>query len=102
MRELNGTFRGRRGTTDVLAFPGGGARDPEGRTHLGDIAVSVPRATRQANERGHSLVRELEILVLHGYLHLLGMDHETDRGEMMRLQDRLVRGLLPRWPRSRT
>jgi probable rRNA maturation factor len=101
MRSLNRTFRGRRGTTDVLAFPGGGDADPEGRAHLGDIAVSVPRAARQAAERGHSLRRELKILALHGYLHLLGLDHERDRGEMMRAQDRLVRVLLTGRRRAR-
>ena len=77
MRDLNRVYRGRRATTDVLAFPGGGVRDPEGRLELGDIALSVPRAARQAREAGHTLGRELKILAMHGYLHLLGHDHET-------------------------
>jgi probable rRNA maturation factor len=101
MRTLNRTFRGKRGTTDVLAFPGDEPRDPEGRFHLGDIAVSVPRAARQAREEGHALSRELRILALHGYLHLLGHDHERDRGEMMRLESRLIRGLVGERPRGR-
>ncbi len=94
MRELNRAFRGRNATTDVLAFPGGGTRDLEGRLDLGDIAVSVPRAARQAREAGHTLGRELRILALHGYLHLLGHDHERDRGEMSRMERRLIRRLL--------
>ncbi len=95
MRRLNATFRGKRGTTDVLAFPGGGEKDPDGRPYLGDIAISVPRAAAQARARGHGVSREMRILALHGYLHLLGYDHETDRGEMMRLEARLVGRLLP-------
>jgi probable rRNA maturation factor len=62
---------------------------------LGEIAISVPQAARQAEARGHSLPRELRVLVIHGYLHLLGYDHEVDDGSMMRLQARLVRRLLP-------
>ena len=101
MRRLNGEFRGKWATTDVLAFPGGGARDPEGRVLLGDIAISVPRAAAQARGEGHSVAREVRILALHGYLHLLGYDHETDRGEMKRLEGRLARRLLPRRPAGR-
>ena len=73
----------------------GDAPDPEGGRHLGDLLISVPQAARQAGERRHSLARELRVLVLHGYLHLLGHDHETDGGRMMRLQRRLERRLLP-------
>jgi probable rRNA maturation factor len=101
MRKLNRAHRGLDATTDVLAFPGGGSRDPDGRIELGDIAVSVPRAARQAREAGHSLGRELRILALHGYLHLLGHDHETDRGEMATLERRLARRLLGERPRGR-
>ncbi len=95
MRRLNARFRGKRCTTDVLAFPGGAEHAPDGSLQWGDIAISVPRALRQAREVGHPLARELRILALHGYLHLLGFDHETDRGEMSRLQARLVDRLLP-------
>jgi probable rRNA maturation factor len=55
----------------------------------------VATASRQAREAGHSLARELRLLVIHGYLHLLGYDHEVDDGRMMRLQARLTRALLP-------
>ena len=89
---LQRAFRGRRSTTDVLSFPSDGRRDPDGRIHLGDIAVSVPQAARQARAP-RSLGHELERLVLHGYLHLLGYDHERDDGEMLRLERRLARRL---------
>jgi len=95
MREYNRAYRGSDRVTDVLAFPGDDDPDPEGRIHLGDIVIAVPLAARQAREAGHSLARELKVLALHGYLHLLGHDHETDRGGMRRLQRRLERRLLP-------
>jgi probable rRNA maturation factor len=98
MRELNREFRGHNGTTDVLSFPGGDEPDPDGSTHVGDIVISVPTAARQAELRGHSLDRELMVLTLHGYLHLLGYDHETDDGEMLRLERRLEGRLLGRHP----
>lgn len=88
MRRLNREFRGKDRPTDVLSFPG--EETVEG-VHLGDIAVSVPTARRQALERGHSVERELEILLLHGILHCLGHDHETDDGIMERLERRLRR-----------
>jgi probable rRNA maturation factor len=72
--DLNARFRGKRSATDVLSFPGGEA--------LGEIAISLDRAVEQAEARGHSTEEELRILMLHGLLHLTGMDHETDGGEM--------------------
>lgn len=90
MRELNRRYRHRDGSTDVLSFPG--ERTIEG-AHLGDVAISLPTAERQAREAGHSLGRELEELVLHGLLHCLGHDHEVDDGEM----ERLERTLRRRW-----
>jgi len=88
LRRLNAVYRGKDSVTDVLSFPG--ERSPDG-AHLGDIAVSVPAARRQAARAGHSLVRELEILLLHGVLHCLGHDHEHDDGTMDRLERRLRR-----------
>ncbi len=88
MRRLNREFRGQDKTTDVLSFPGGAT--PDGR-HLGDLVISVPEARRQAAAQGHSVERELRILLLHGLLHCLGHDHETDDGEMSRLERRLRR-----------
>ena len=119
MRRLNRTFRGKDTTTDVLSFPGGG-RGAGGRrprrvplraglrrrvagvldgapgppppaAGLGDLAICLRVAGRQARAFGHPLRIELRILALHGVLHLLGYDHETDSGTMRRLEDRLRR-----------
>ncbi len=81
LRRLNREFRAKDEPTDVLSFP---APSPDG--GLGDIAVSVDRAREQAAAYGHELSAELRILLLHGVLHLLGHDHETDRGTMRRLE----------------
>lgn len=83
LRRLNREFRKQDHATDVLSFPAGNASDS-----LGDIAISYSRAKRQAAEYGHSVQREIEILMLHGVLHLLGMDHETDRGQMARTESK--------------
>jgi probable rRNA maturation factor len=95
MCELNRRWRHVAAATDVLAFPGQPAAAPPGERHLGDIVIAIPTAQRQARGAGHSLARETKLLALHGYMHLLGYDHETDDGEMMRLQGRLARELLP-------
>ena len=94
MREANRRFRGKDATTDVLSFPGDDGPDVEGGCHLGDILISVERAGAQARQAGVPLERELRVLLLHGYLHLLGYDHERDDGSMMRLQARLAGRLL--------
>ncbi len=106
MRRLNASYRQRDAPTDVLSFPGevpegevgAGAAWPQPATprplHLGDIAVSVPTARRQARELGHGTERELRILLLHGLLHCLGFDHETDDGTMERLEARLLSRLI--------
>lgn len=90
LRRLNREFRGKDAPTDVLSFPArqpAQRRGPEGQT-LGDIAISVARARAQARSFGHSLEQEIEILMLHGVLHLLGMDHESDGGRMGRTEKR--------------
>jgi probable rRNA maturation factor len=90
MRLANRRFRGLDKTTDVLSFPGAdGAGEGNLPNHLGDILISVPAARRQALEAGHGVDRELKTLLLHGILHCLGHDHETDGGEMERLEGRL-------------
>lgn len=99
MRELNRTWRRLDRPTDVLSFPSG-ATDPAGRRHLGDVAICVDVASSQARRRRHSLERELAILAVHGLLHVLGYDHETDEGEMDLLQRSLIRRLLPRQERT--
>jgi probable rRNA maturation factor len=88
MRRVNYRFRGKDTATDVLSFPGGAS--PEG-SHLGDVLVAIPTARRQAAAAGHPLAKELRILLLHGVLHCLGYDHETDDGAMERLEARLRR-----------
>jgi probable rRNA maturation factor len=90
MRRVNRRFRGKDRTTDILSFPGENG-------HLGDVLVSVPAARRQAAAAGHEVHRELQTLLLHGVLHCLGYDHETDQGEMERLERRLRRS----WIRER-
>jgi probable rRNA maturation factor len=89
VRELNARYRGKDKPTDVLSFPG-----PGGAAGLGDIVVSVDTAERNARRLGRTLQRELDVLALHGFLHVLGYDHETDDGTMDRLERRLRRELL--------
>ncbi|MGB5658489.1 MAG: rRNA maturation RNase YbeY [Thermoanaerobaculia bacterium] len=88
MRELNRSFRGRDAPTDVLSFPGEATEEG---CHLGDVAVSVGVARLQAERAGRSSYREVQTLLLHGVLHCLGYDHETDSGEMSSLESRLRR-----------
>jgi probable rRNA maturation factor len=83
MRALNRQFRGKDAVTDVLSFPSGE------RGFMGDIVVAAGAAKRQAKEAGHSVQTELRVLALHGLLHLLGYDHETDDGRMARAEVRL-------------
>ena len=83
LRRLNRTFRGKDAATDVLSFPSGGRGH-----HLGDVAISAGRARAQALEFGHTLEQEIQILLLHGVLHLMGMDHEADGGRMARAERR--------------
>jgi len=93
MQELNRSYRGKNTPTDVLSFPGGD-REPGGVPHIGDVAISLDTAIVQAESAGHSLQRELETLLLHALIHLAGHDHETDHGEMSRLERRLRKDLL--------
>ena len=82
LRRANGQFRGKSSSTDVLSFPDG----EQGR--LGDILVSAGRAEQQANRYGHGVEEEIKILVLHGLLHLLGYNHESDNGRMRKAERR--------------
>jgi probable rRNA maturation factor len=116
LRRLNRAFLNRDCPTDVLSFPASGVSlqacgrlssrppgRPEGRPQagkpapplrsLGDIAISVGRAAAQARRHGHSLEDEIGILMLHGLLHLVGYDHERDRGRMARAEARWRRAL---------
>lgn len=116
MARMNEQYRRKRGPTDVLSFPArshrraararllprkksGGLRSldasgPDSRhehSYLGDIAIAPETARRYAKKDGRSLASELRVLVLHGVLHLLGYDHETDTGQMDRLEQKLRR-----------
>jgi len=102
VRTLNRTYRRKDYATDVLSFPASPAwpaeapqarrRQPPAPTaHLGDIVIARGVAQRQARAAGHSERTELRVLALHGLLHLLGYDHERDRGRMRRVERRLRR-----------
>ena len=94
MQSLNREYRNLDRATDVLSFPDGD-RLPTGQLLLGQIVISLDAARRQAEQLGHSELRELEELALHGTVHLLGYDHEQDDGDMNELELRLRRDLLP-------
>jgi probable rRNA maturation factor len=103
MARLNLAFREKKGPTDVLSFPAGtkrrkriytestGSAEDTEKSYLGDIAIAPETARRYAKKNGRSLSNELRVLILHGVLHLLGYDHETDRGEMDRIERKLRR-----------
>lgn len=74
IRTLNRKWMKKDRPTDVLSFPLGD-RAPDGKYYLGDIVIAVPVAARQARAKGHALDRELRLLAIHGFLHLLGYDH---------------------------
>ncbi|HVS88955.1 MAG TPA: rRNA maturation RNase YbeY [Candidatus Acidoferrum sp.] len=100
---MNEAFRRKKGPTDVLSFPAAekrkplrtarGRRGPIQNKYLGDIAISPAMAQRNAKAYGRTPGNEIRILMLHGVLHLLGYDHETDRGAMNRLEQKLRRRL---------
>jgi len=89
LRSLNARYRGKDKPTDVLSFPG-----PGGQEGLGDVVISLETAARNARALGRTLPQEVDVLALHGFLHVLGYDHETDDGTMDRLERRLRRELL--------
>jgi probable rRNA maturation factor len=99
LRRLNREYRGKDKATDVLSFP---APQEMAGMHGGDLAISLDTAKRQAEEHGHALRDEVRVLLLHGLLHLSGMDHEVDAGEMaeregeLRGKLRLPNGLISR------
>jgi probable rRNA maturation factor len=99
LRRLNRSYRGKDKATDVLSFP---ATEELAGLHGGDLAISLDTAKRQAEEHGHTLRDEVRVLLLHGLLHLAGMDHEADHGEMaereggLRAKLRLPNGLIER------
>lgn len=100
---MNETFRKKKGPTDVLSFPASARRKParlrrgsgvaKDSKYLGDIAISPVTARRYAKKYGRKFPSELRVLILHGVLHLLGYDHETDGGEMNRVERKLRKRL---------
>ena len=96
LRRLNRRFRRADQATDVLSFPADGKGAQASRPHLqmaGDIAISAEVAMENARRFGHSATAEVKILILHGLLHLAGLDHERDRGQMSRREEELRREL---------
>ena len=103
MARLNERYRKKKGPTDVLSFPAAEDTGKPGTLNqqvrkargkfLGDVAISPRVARRNAKALARELPEELKVLILHGLLHLLGYDHETDRGEMERIEVRLRRKL---------
>ncbi|MBL8187809.1 MAG: rRNA maturation RNase YbeY [Acidobacteria bacterium] len=96
MQQLNREYRGKDKPTDVLSFAYHESDDgfAESDTHLGDVVISVETASRYAAEFGLTFDREIEHLIIHGTLHLAGYDHETDNGEMNRLERKLRKEFL--------
>jgi probable rRNA maturation factor len=88
MRKLNQVFRDINRSTDVLAFNQGHVDPDTHRQYLGDVIISVDKASQQAPENNHSLTEECAFLAIHGTLHLLGYDHDKpdQKKEMWRLQ----------------
>ena len=95
LQKLNRRFRGVTKPTDVLSFPGGELDKDNGRTYLGDVVISLPRARTQAKLAGHQLIDEMQLLAVHGLLHLLGHDHGSreERYRMWGAQDEVLNEL---------
>jgi probable rRNA maturation factor len=95
LKKLNRQFRDEDHATDVLSFPSGVQDIESGRRYFGDVIISLPRARAQAKAAGHPLQAELQLLAVHGVLHLLGYDHATaaERERMWAAQDEILNGL---------
>jgi probable rRNA maturation factor len=92
LHELNLDYLGVDAPTDVLSFPASESDPETGSTYLGDVIISIPRAAEQAQAAGHSLEAEVQLLVVHGTLHLLGYDHATaeEKAQMWEEQARVL------------
>lgn len=95
LQKLNRDFRGENRATDVLSFPSDENDKETGRRYLGDVVISLPRARAQAKATGHPLKVELQLLTVHGILHLFGHDHAVpgERTRMWAAQDEILRQL---------
>ena len=95
LHELNLNYLGVDAPTDVLSFPAS-ETDPEtGARYLGDILISIPRAQEQADAAGHPLESEVQLLIVHGMLHLLGYDHAEldEKTRMWKVQSEILESL---------
>lgn len=95
LRQLNNQFLGINAPTDVLSFPSD-EFDPDEQIHyIGDVIISYPRAETQAAKAGHEIIAEIQLLVVHGVLHLLGFDHGTDqeKQKMWLIQEKALKKL---------
>jgi len=95
LQQLNSQFLQIDAPTDVLSFPSGEPDPDSGASYLGDVLISYPRALAQASARGHTVRAELQLLVVHGVLHLLGHDHagQDDKARMWALQAEILQSL---------
>jgi probable rRNA maturation factor len=89
IKELNKTYRNKDKATDVLSFP----LEVMPGMPIGSIVISLDTAKKGAEEYGHSVEDEIKLLFLHGLLHLLGYDHETDNGEMRAKEEEIIKSL---------
>ncbi len=92
IRKLNLKYRQVNAPTDVLSFPSGEFDPDTSDIYLGDVIISLPRAEEQASVHGHALADELQLLVVHGTLHLLGYDHASaaEKKKMQEAQDKIL------------
>lgn len=95
LRQLNRDFLGIDAPTDVLSFPSEEFDPDEQAEYIGDVVISFPRALTQAQAAGHAVVNEIQLLVVHGVLHLLGHDHaETqEKSKMWQAQSEILASL---------
>ena len=95
IKTLNLQYRAVNESTDVLSFPSGEIDPDTSDLYLGDVIISLPKAQEQARNAGHPLEEELQLLVVHGILHLLGYDHvrTADKREMQTAQDKILKSL---------
>jgi probable rRNA maturation factor len=95
LHQLNRDFLGIDAPTDVLSFPAGHIDPDTNQSYLGDVIISYPAASRQANQAGHSISNEINLLVVHGVLHLLGHDHlkPEETSEMWSAQSKILESI---------
>ena len=95
LQELNLNYLGIDAPTDVLSFPASETDPESGARYIGDILISIPRAQSQADAGGHPLESEVQLLVVHGVLHLLGHDHAEpdDKARMWKAQAEILKSL---------